>query len=72
MKLLFAIITNYQSPFYAILLVSRAGYYKWKNNVETRYFKEIKYQEDFNIILEAFNYRGYDKGIKGINMRLLK
>lgn len=52
--------------------VSRTGYYKWKNNVETRYFKEMKDQEDFNVILEAYNYRGYSKGVKGIYMRLLK
>ena len=26
---------------------------------------------DFEIILEAFKYRGYDKGIRGIYMRLL-
>jgi len=52
--------------------VSRAGYYHWKNNEEIRYFKEIKDQEDFNIILEAYNYRGYDKGVRGIYMRLLK
>ncbi|MFA7076563.1 MAG: hypothetical protein WC152_07870 [Candidatus Izemoplasmatales bacterium] len=31
--------------------VSRAGYYHWKNNEEIRYYKEIKDQEDFNIIL---------------------
>lgn len=52
--------------------VSRAGYYNWKNNEEIRYYKEINDQEDFNIILEAYNYRGYDKGVRGIYMRLLK
>lgn len=52
--------------------VSRAGYYHWKNNEEMRYYKEIKDQEDFNLILEAYHYRGFAKGVKGIYMRLLK
>ncbi|MFA7144573.1 MAG: IS3 family transposase, partial [Candidatus Izemoplasmatales bacterium] len=52
--------------------VSRAGYYHWKSNEELRYYKEIKDQEDFSIILEAYNYRGYDKGVRGIYMRLIK
>ena len=52
--------------------VSRAGYYHWKNNEEMRYYKEIKDLEDFNLILEAYHYRGFAKGVKDIYMRLLK
>ena len=52
--------------------VSRSGYYYYKKTEEVRYYKEIKDQEDFNLILEAFNFRGYAKGVKGIYMRLLK
>ena len=28
-------------------------------------------QKDFELILEAYKYRGYDKGIRGIHMHLL-
>ena len=52
--------------------VSRSGYYNWKNNEELRYLKEIKDEEDFKYILEAYNFRGYSKGARGIYMRLIK
>lgn len=52
--------------------VSRSGYYNWKNNEELRYLKEIKDEEDFKYILEAYNFRGYSKGVRGIYMRLIK
>ena len=51
--------------------VSRSGYYNWINSKETRQAKELQDQNDFDLILEAFKYRGYDKGIRGIHMRLL-
>lgn len=51
--------------------VSRSGYYNWKKSAEKRSQKELQDQQDFEIILEAFKYRGYDKGIRGIHMRLL-
>lgn len=51
--------------------VSRSGYYNWKRSAEKRNQKELQDQQDFEIILEAFKYRGYDKGIRGIYMRLL-
>ena len=33
--------------------------------------KELQDQEDFKVILEAYKFRGYDKGSRGIRMRLL-
>jgi transposase InsO family protein len=33
--------------------------------------KEEQDQRDFNLILEAYRYKGYDKGSRGIRMRLL-
>lgn len=33
--------------------------------------KEEQDQRDFNLILEAYRYKGYDKGSRGIQMRLL-
>lgn len=55
--------------------VSRSGYYAWlknKNNPDSYMSKkEIKDQEDFKLILKAYQFRGYDKGSRGIRMRLL-
>ena len=55
--------------------VSRSGYYSWldnKNDIESYMNKkELQDQEDFKIILEAYLFRGYDKGSRGIRMRLL-
>lgn len=51
--------------------VSRSGYYHWQNNVDTRNEKEEQDKIDFELILEAYKFRGYDKGSRGIHMRLL-
>lgn len=55
--------------------VSRSGYYSWlknKRNFQSYMCKkEINDQEDFKKILEAYQYRGYNKGSRGIRMRLL-
>ena len=51
--------------------VSRSGYYKWRNNAKLREDKEARDRADFDIILEAYKYRGIDKGVQGIHMRLL-
>lgn len=51
--------------------VSRSGYYNWVASEKKR--KELEEQDraDFELILLAFQYRGYDKGVRGIHMRLL-
>ena len=51
--------------------VSRSGYYRWINAENVRQVREQKDREDFELILQAFQFRGYDKGIRGIHMRLL-
>lgn len=51
--------------------VSRSGYYNWLASEAKRSEKEARDQADFDLILEAYQYRGYDKGIRGIHMRLL-
>lgn len=51
--------------------VSRSGYYNWLASEAKRSEKEARDQADFGLILEAYRYRGYDKGIRGIHMRLL-
>lgn len=51
--------------------VSRSGYYRWKNASGKRAEKELQDHNDFTLILEAYQFRGYDKGVRGIYMRLL-
>jgi transposase InsO family protein len=51
--------------------VTRGGYYYWLNAEETRERLELQDQADFEIIVIAFQFRGYAKGARGIHMRLL-
>ena len=51
--------------------VSRSGYYNWVASEENRNLKEEQDRKDFEIILIAYNYKGYNKGARGIYMRLL-
>ena len=51
--------------------VSRSGYYTWCSNKNKRQTREIQDRKDFELILEAYKFRGYDKGIEGLYMRLL-
>ena len=51
--------------------VSRSGYYNWVYSAEKRAEKEARDRADFERILEAYNFRGYEKGAQGIHMRLL-
>lgn len=52
-------------------VVSRSGYYNWLRSSDRRSSEEEKDRADFELILEAYKYRGYDKGRRGIYMRLL-
>lgn len=51
--------------------VSRSGYYNWVRCANARCNRELRDEADFALILEAYNYRGYAKGARGIYMRLL-
>jgi transposase InsO family protein len=51
--------------------VSRSGYYNWVKSENSRLEKEKKDRADFELILTAYNHRGYDKGAQGIYMRLI-
>ena len=51
--------------------VSRSGYYRWVKAAGERKKKEEQDRADFELILNAYSYRGYDKGAKGIYMSLL-
>ena len=51
--------------------VSRSGYYAWVKAAPIREAQEEQDRRDFDLILKAYSFRGYDKGAKGIHMRLL-
>ena len=51
--------------------VSRSGYYAWIDAAPLREKREDTDRKDFEIILEAYKFRGYAKGARGIYMRLL-
>ena len=51
--------------------VSRSGYYHYLKTEELRNKREENDQQDFITILEAYQFRGYNKGARGIYMRLL-
>jgi len=52
--------------------VSRSGYYHWLSQEEARTRREERDRADFELIIEAYQYRGFDKGGRGIYMRLLR
>lgn len=54
-----------------IACVSRSGYYDWISNAEKRRQQEEQDEDDFELVLSAYKHRGYDKGARGIYMRLL-
>ena len=51
--------------------VYKSGYQNWVVSKKNRYLKEEQDRKDFEIILIAYNYKGYNKGARGIYMRLL-
>jgi len=51
--------------------VSRSGYYRWISTSEQREIREAQDREDFDCVLKAYRFKGYDKGRRGIHMRLL-
>ena len=51
--------------------VSRSGYYRWVDAEDVRKQREELDKADFELVLEAYNFRGYKKGVLSINMRLL-
>ena len=51
--------------------VSRSGFYAWMNAAPSRQKREDNDQDDFAKVLDAYRFRGYAKGARGIHMRLL-
>lgn len=54
-----------------IACVSRSGFYHWQKAKPIREEREKQDKADFELILEAYNFRGYAKGARSIHMRLL-
>lgn len=54
-----------------IARVSRSGYYRWVKAEATREEREKRDRADFELILKAYNHRGYSKGARGIYMCML-
>ena len=51
--------------------VSRSGYYNWISKEPVRKARYDSDKKDFDLVLEAYRFRGYNKGARGIHMRLL-
>ncbi len=51
--------------------VSRSGYYRWIKAEKTREEREKRDRADFELIVRAYNQRGYSKGARGIYMCML-
>ncbi len=51
--------------------VSRSGYYNWISKAPARKARNDSDKRDFDLVLEAYRFRGYNKGARGIHMRLL-
>ena len=52
--------------------VSRSGYYNWVKSKAARLAQEEADKKDFELVLEAYCFRGYKKGVRSIYMRLLR
>lgn len=51
--------------------IARSGYYRHISSDGISKERELQDYHDFQLILEAYQFRGYDKGVWGIYMRLL-
>lgn len=51
--------------------VSRSGFYAWLDAAPARDRRDEQDRKDFDLILEAYRFRGYRKGARSIYMRLL-
>lgn len=51
--------------------VSRSGYYRWVNAADVREKREEQDKADFELIVKAYNQRGYSKGARGIYMSMI-
>ena len=50
--------------------VSKSGYYGYIHETESKLMREFKDEEDFELILKAYRFKGYNKGARQIKMTL--
>ena len=53
-------------PLCKIAHVSRPGYYNWLKHKDIRQARENNDKVDFELILEAYKFKGYKKGARSI------
>ena len=59
------------TSLYKMTGVSPAKYHNWVNTMELRQEREEYNKKDLALVLDAYTFRGYDKGVHGIYMHLL-
>jgi len=50
--------------------VSKSGYYGFMNQTDSKLFREFQDEEDFEQILKAYRFKGFNKGAKQLKMTL--
>ena len=50
--------------------VSRSGYYGFTEQTDVKLLKAFKDEEDFELIMKAYRYKGFNKGAKQLKMTL--
>ncbi len=50
--------------------VSKSGYYGYWKETESKLVKELKDEEDFEMVMKAYRFKGFNKGAKQLKMTL--
>lgn len=57
---------------FKIANVSKSGYYQHFKQTNTKFIKLIHDEEDFESVMMTYQFKGYNKGARGIKMTLEK
>ncbi len=50
--------------------VSKSGYYGYSEQTESKLLRELEDEEDFELIMQAYRFKGFNKGAKMLKMTL--
>lgn len=50
--------------------VSKSGYYGFSEQTDSKLLRELKDEEDFELIMQAYRFKGFNKGAKQLRMTL--
>jgi len=50
--------------------VSKSGYYGFSEQTDSKLLRELKDEEDFELIMQAYRFKGFNKGAKQLKMTL--